>query len=393
MKRYLKTKVMMLIYLLIVFLARTASAQIGIEFTFANNEITTDGVNQYYEFDIMATATADSKFYIAQIYFYYNAAGFGESIYASGNVDVSRGSLLSNVVGPHGDFGQYTILLGDNTPTKLSIGNEWNKFDNDGGDLGYELANVLGTTSKVYVHVKILIHNTSVQSAISFDDQINQIELQQYYFDVPFSSHTVNYSPVNFGSEIIEELPVELISFKALSNSEGIELRWVTETEVNNYGFEVQRSVSDKEKNWKIIGFVEGSGNSNSPKNYQYIDKNPVGGNSIVYRLKQIDNDGAFEYSDEVEVSSIPSTFALHQNFPNPFNPTTNINFSIPRASLVSLDVYSITGEEVFKMSDKVFESGNHTVKFDGSSLPSGIYFYRLRAGSFVETKKMLLLK
>ena len=393
MKRYLKTKVMMLIYLLIVLLARTASAQIGIEFTFANNEITTDGVNQYYEFDIMATATADSKFYIAQIYFYYNAAGFGESIYASGNVDVSKGSLLSNVTGPNGDFGQYTILMGDNTPTKLSIGNEWTKFDNDGGDLGYELANVLGTTSKVYVHVKILIHNTSVQSAISFDDQINQIELQQYYFDVPFSSHTINYSPVNFGSEVIEELPVELISFKALSNSEGIELRWVTETEVNNYGFEVQRSVSDKEKNWKKIGFVEGSGNSNSQKNYQYIDKNPVGGNSMVYRLKQIDNDGTFKYSDEVEVNSVPSVFALYQNFPNPFNPTTNINFSVPELSHVSLNVYNITGEEVFKMSDKVFESGNHTVKFDGSSLPSGIYFYRLRAGSFVETKKMLLLK
>ena len=108
---------------------------------------------------------------------------------------------------------------------------------------------------------------------------------------------------------------------------------------------------------------------------------------------KQIDNNGAFEYSDEIEVSFIPKTFALYQNFPNPFNPVTNINFSILKSLRVSLGVYNITGEEVFKISDKFFESGNHTIKFDGSLLPSGIYFYRLRAGSFVETKKMLLLK
>ena len=150
---------------------------------------------------------------------------------------------------------------------------------------------------------------------------------------------------------------------------------------------------SEVSSQWEKIGFVQGHGNSNSPKEYSFMDKNLTGGTNFVYRLKQIDNDGKYEYSKEVEVKVVPKDINLLQNYPNPFNPVTEIKFTLPEAARVTLRVYNIIGQEVASLVNGIEEAGFHSVKFEGSNLPSGTYIYRLQAGSVVQTKKMVLLK
>ncbi|MBU0473370.1 MAG: T9SS type A sorting domain-containing protein [Bacteroidetes bacterium] len=208
-----------------------------------------------------------------------------------------------------------------------------------------------------------------------------------------------------------DPLPVELTSFTANVNENKVVLNWQTATEVNNYGFEIERCVaqiSNLRNNWETIGFVEGHGNSNSPKEYSFIDdktskvfKN-LGGleEELQYRLKQIDFDGNYEYSDIVEVKLTENIkeYKLEQNYPNPFNPTTTIKYSIPNnvkneMSNVKLIVYDILGKEVATLVDEKKNAGNYEVKLNASNLASGIYLYKLQSGEFVQTKKFVLMK
>jgi len=190
-------------------------------------------------------------------------------------------------------------------------------------------------------------------------------------------------------------LPVELTNFMANVIDNKVELKWETKTEVNNYGFEVERYfvVNAENKDWQKIGFVEGNGNSNSPKEYSLVDKNLKCGD-YSYRLKQVDTDGQFEYSSEVFVSvEIPTDYVLKQNYPNPFNPTTTIEFSIPEDGLVRLVVFNLLGEQIRALVNEQRRAGSYTELFDASSLNSGIYFYELRVNNFIVTKKMQLIK
>ena len=205
----------------------------------------------------------------------------------------------------------------------------------------------------------------------------------------------------------VSPLPVELNAFTASVGSGSVELKWGTATEVNDYGFEIQRSAISTQQSanaaadsrnlnaegWEKIGFVKGSGNSNSPKNYSFIDDNPDLSGTFEYRLKQIDNNGNFKYSQIVTVTSLPTKFELWQNFPNPFNPTTTIQYSIPKAEHVTLKVYDELGKEVTTLVNENKEAGQYRVNFNGSNLASGIYFYRMTAGDFTEVKKLMLLK
>ena len=199
----------------------------------------------------------------------------------------------------------------------------------------------------------------------------------------------------NFDDFLFEDpFPVELTSFTAKVKENQVLLNWITETEIDNYGFEIERSnFNDQSQTWEKIGFVEGYGNSNSPKEYSFYDKNPVGGSVFFYRLKQIDSDGTYEYSDEIKVELIPSEFALSQNYPNPFNPTTTISYTIPKEELVTLTLYNAIGEEIATLKNEFEQIGNHEFYFDASNFPSGTYFYRLQSANFAETKKMVLLK
>ncbi|MBI2419596.1 MAG: T9SS type A sorting domain-containing protein [Ignavibacteriales bacterium] len=186
-------------------------------------------------------------------------------------------------------------------------------------------------------------------------------------------------------------LPVELTLFTAEAQNGKIVLRWKTATEINNMGFEIERS---RNKNSFVkIGFVEGYGNSNSTKEYRFTDENTPAG-KYVYRLKQIDNDGTFEYSKEAAVDiAMPAKYALEQNYPNPFNPATRIQYSISSPQHVLLKVFNILGNETGVLVNERKEPGTYIVNFSAANLPSGIYYYRLEAGSFTETKQMIVLK
>jgi hypothetical protein len=187
-------------------------------------------------------------------------------------------------------------------------------------------------------------------------------------------------------------LPVELVSFTGSVRGTNVELQWSTATEMNNSGFSVEKNVNGS---WNTLGFVEGAGTSNSPKHYSFTDANVASG-SCSYRLKQIDRDGKFEYSQNVEVSvaGAPTTLALNGNYPNPFNPVTNISFTVPAAGLTSLKVFDVLGKEVASVFNGIAEPGTaYSVPFNAASLPSGIYFSRLEFGGQRIVKKMLLVK
>ena len=199
-----------------------------------------------------------------------------------------------------------------------------------------------------------------------------------------------DFSVVNFGIDVVP-VPVELTSFTATTVKDGVQLNWSTATETNNQGFEIERMNADGE--FENIGYVAGFGTTTEPKSYSFLDPQLDAG-TYSYRLKQVDYDGSYEYSDVVDVNvSVPLVYALEQNYPNPFNPSTTINYSIPNSSFVQLIVYNSIGQEIAILVNEIIEGGNHSVDFDASNLPSGIYLYKLQTGSFVETKKMILMK
>jgi hypothetical protein len=192
------------------------------------------------------------------------------------------------------------------------------------------------------------------------------------------------------------QVPVELTSFSGAIDGNRVQLNWETASETNNYGFEIERKIGEKDLNniWGTVGFVKGNGTVTEQKKYSWSEGlQNKSFDKLIYRLKQIDNDGTFEYSHEVEIEIFPAQFSLEQNFPNPFNPLTSIRFSIPSNELVNLKVYDVLGKEVSLLLNQMMEPGNHEVMFDASSLASGVYVYKIKAGSYTANKKLLLMK
>jgi len=185
-------------------------------------------------------------------------------------------------------------------------------------------------------------------------------------------------------------IPVELVSFSATVAANVVTLNWSTATELNNRGFEIERSLN--KTNWRVIGFKEGNGTTAEPQNYSYTDEN-LTKVMYQYRLKQIDFDGSFEYSEIIEVEIAPSVFSLSQNYPNPFNPGTAISYQVPVNSFVTLTVHDVLGNEVAILVNDQKSAGTYEVEFNATDLGSGVYFYTLRAGNFVATRKMILLR
>lgn len=196
-----------------------------------------------------------------------------------------------------------------------------------------------------------------------------------------------------------EVVPVELLSFTSSVVDDDVTLNWATATETNNSGFQIERRETKKERSeeWKIITFVNGSGTTTEPKSYSYKDENLSVG-KYQYRLKQIDFDGTFEYSNIIEAEILaPLKFSLEQNYPNPFNPSTSIQYAIASKQFVTLKIFNSLGEEITTLVNEEKPAGNYTIEFNLESsiknLVSGVYLYQLKAGDFVQTRKMILLK
>lgn len=198
------------------------------------------------------------------------------------------------------------------------------------------------------------------------------------------------------GTWISGIIPVELNSFQGSAVGNEVLLFWETETEINNSGFSVERKILNSE--FIEVGFVPGFGTTSEPKSYSFTDQYLSNGN-YTYRLKQIDFDGTFEYSDVVEVEIItPATFNLDQNYPNPFNPSTAITFSLAVDSKVILKVFNVLGQEVATLVNQDLVQGVHTYKFNSTNINSGVYFYKIEAkgvngNEFSAVKKMILTK
>jgi V8-like Glu-specific endopeptidase len=194
---------------------------------------------------------------------------------------------------------------------------------------------------------------------------------------------------------VYDLIPVELTSFTAKASEGLVELSWITTTETNNQGFEIERASSSTTpvQEWEQVGYVAGFGTTTEPKSYSFIDSKLEAG-TYSYRLKQIDFDGTFTYSSEVNTDvELPLEYVLEQNYPNPFNPSTKIKFVLPVETKVRLNVYNTLGQEVAEIFNGNLKEGYHEVVFDAGSLTSGIYFYRLEADKFVDVKKMIILK
>ena len=190
--------------------------------------------------------------------------------------------------------------------------------------------------------------------------------------------------------QTIQILPVELTSFTGNSVDGNVTLNWTTATEINNRAFEIERRKENSD--FVLIGFVEGNGTTTEKQEYTFVDKNITTG-KYYYRLKQIDFDGTFEYSNEIEVDAAPVSFSLEQNYPNPFNPSTKISYSIPHKSFVTLKVYDPLGRIVDELVSEEKEAGRYELDFNAVDLSSGVYFYKLEAGDFIQTKKMILVR
>lgn len=214
--------------------------------------------------------------------------------------------------------------------------------------------------------------------------------------EISYNGYSFNIDAITWDDMCIGYIiPVELTSFTATGNFGSVDLQWITATEKNNQGFEVQRSNGEE---FETIAFVEGFGTTTETQVYTYSDKSVEVGD-YTYRLKQIDFDGTFTYSSEVEVDvPAPSVFALDQNYPNPFNPSTKINFQLKVDSKVSLKIFDVLGQEVATLVNTNLVAGGHSINFNASALNSGVYLYRIEAtgidgSNFIDAKKMILTK
>ena len=214
-----------------------------------------------------------------------------------------------------------------------------------------------------------------------------------------FSENPRTYTSTNYFDQVsfTDVVPVELTSFTAQYVGNTTQLNWTTATELNNLGFDIQRSTAGTE--FVTIGFIFGKGTTTEIQNYTYVDNTTSPNVSYAYRLRMNDFNGRYHYSEVINLGeSNPLKFELAQNYPNPFNPSTTISIGLPVQSNVTLDVYNIVGERVASLYNGALAAGNYNYTFDASNLPSGIYISVLSAvgqdgNSSTLSRKMTLMK
>ena len=209
-------------------------------------------------------------------------------------------------------------------------------------------------------------------------DDVRDFSVLQNHLDLAGDAHLV-------GSNIV--IPVELVSFTAVVDGNLVNLNWSTATETNNMGFRINRDGDE-------VGFIPGAGTTTEPRNYSFTDENIENG-TYLYSLIQVDYDGTTENVGAVEIviNKTPNEYSLLQNFPNPFNPSTIISFTILERTKVVLIVYDVLGTEIAELINDIKSPGRYEVEFNSKGLPSGIYLYTIQAGKFTNSKKMILLK
>ncbi len=323
-------------------------------------EITPAGNNAAWVRRIVVDLSNKNKIYVC--YSGFNNAANGKHVWMSTN----QGSSWSDISTGLPDIPVHSLVIDPVNANTLYLGTETGVYQTTNSGSTWTSSNS-GMPSYVPVDELVLQTGTNILFAFTHGRGVWQSS-------VP--------------------LPVELSSFTASVLKNGnVELKWRTETEFNNYGFEIERANVNQQ--FQKIGFEAGHGNSNATNEYSFTDNSARYG-KYSYRLKQIDNNGQFKYSDAVEVNAgeIPNGFVLEQNYPNPFNPSTIIRYYLPYKSRINLKVYDLSGREVASLVNETEEEGEHEVKFtNNGELSSGVYFYTLNTKSFTETKKFILMK
>ncbi|MDP4115197.1 MAG: T9SS type A sorting domain-containing protein [Bacteroidota bacterium] len=320
----------------------------------------------------LASATIDVQIDTAKLS-YINAANWG----LSASDGYSRTANLVNSKIRIGILGTLVNGNGDGTPGGIDIVSPFATWV----ELNFKIKDISGTT------------------ALSIDPFTNAVAIFNNAHNNPSTggiSNILNLSIKNIGDQ---PLPVELSSFSGKIKNSNVILSWITQTEVDNYGFDIERKNNTKDGSWEKIGFVRGNGNSNSVKNYSFIDKYPMGGSKFEYRLAQIDNDKTTKISNTLEITIAPAEYELFQNYPNPFNPSTTIRYSVPVESKIQIKIYNTLGQEIKTLVDNISNPGNYEYILNGSTLASGVYLYTFSGQSinnpstFKFVKKMILLK
>src|SRR5690554_1021684 len=283
----------------------------------------------------------------------------------------------------------------------------WSTIDQSTGHLWfvfYDRRNTTGLETDVYAarsidggltfeNFKISESSFIPTSSVFFGDYTNIAAHNGLVYPIWMRLHN---GQLSIWTTIIEDevVPVELTNFSSRIINERVELIWETASEKNNHGFIIERKKVNN--NWREIGFIEGKGTSTEKNNYRFYDR-PGEKGLYFYRLKQVDYNGKFEYSPEIEVNFILNDFVLMQNYPNPFNPSTIIRYQVPAFGFVTLKVYDILGNEIDVLVNEEKPAGEYEIEFNANkinqSLASGAYFYQLKAGGQISTKKFILLK
>ena len=294
------------------------------------------------------------------------------------------------------DIGIYTPITVSQPPsflqaladtTELKVELQWNGGSAPGPIAGYQIQRKNGLPTETSDYITLVTTNSST----FFYEDLN-VELNNNYTYRVCTIYGV--SPSCYGNEatayVPEYVPVELVSFNGSVLGKVVSLNWITATEINNLGFEVQRRADGE---YHTLGFVEGNGTTTESQSYGFIDENIENG-IYYYRLKQMDLDGTFEYSNEIIVEvNIPVDYFLSQNYPNPFNPSTTIKYSIAADGFVTIKVFDLLGKQVLTLVNEHQQAGTFDVSLDGSNLASGVYYYQLKSGNFIATKKLMLMK
>ncbi|MFH0733432.1 MAG: C25 family cysteine peptidase [bacterium] len=324
---------------------------------------------QYYNWEKYGTSTTGVLNY--QIVLYSN----GKIMYYYSNCTTTLNSCtvgIENHIGTDGlQIAKDANYVKPNLAVKIGAEPEWLSIN-------YPTALVYnGNSAKVNLNI----------STADLIDGVYKMDLVIKTNDPNSVNHIVPIK-LTVGSVV----PVELTSFLAVPKGNNIQLSWSTATETNNNGFELQRKCDNED--WKNVVFIKGNGTSTDSHTYQYLDNlTNVKGSNVVYRLKQIDFDGSYAYSKTIEATLAPSTFSLEQNYPNPFNPSTTINFSIPEKSNVSIKVFNSLGQIIEELVNSSYEPGFYSIQFNPANYSSGVYYYQMHAGSFIQIKKMMMIK
>ncbi|HEX9252271.1 MAG TPA: C25 family cysteine peptidase [Ignavibacteriaceae bacterium] len=315
------------------------------------------------------------------------------------------GSLTFQVVLKSNDRIMFYYNNLNATLTSATVGIE-NAAGTDGLQIAYEAAYLVNNLAvQIAADPEWLILNNYAGTiyngnSVNIGLMINTdgMDIGNYSMDLEITTndpaHQLMVVPITM--TIDNAVPVELVSFNAEIVDGDVVLNWSTATETNNNGFQIERKVRSPQSlvgNWENKAFVSGNGTTTERSFYSYTEKNEKPG-TYSYRLKQIDFDGSFSYSSEVEIEVTgPKDFALYQNYPNPFNPSTTIKFALPVKTNLSLSVYNTLGEKVAEIFNGEMEEGYHEMIFNASGLSSGIYFYKIESENFNSIKKMILLK